>query len=419
MTADPVNGTALAAERPIRLRPADVLQSARDLVPLLRARATEAQTLRRMPDATIDDAERAGIFSLLVPPEMGGAGGDARDFVDLVRILAQGDLAAAWTLSFLTVHAWLMLRFPAEAQTELFRYGKAPLVTMSARPPGTAVAVDGGHILTGRWGYCSAVMHADWICVVGVVAEPGASTPGAVQGLADQASMFLVPKAEAEVLDTWQMAGMQATGSHDVRIDGTFVPAHRSIEIGSWHIRDNLAAAFYPGEIYTYDTRDLLSFLKPAMAVGAAEGLLADFRARVERRNAAFTTTRVADTVAGQMRYARALTALRTAEASLDRALALIQDANSSTAEPLTHEQRVFVKLDGMSTYRMAWECIDLIVRGSGSSVFKADDPTQRVMRDMEMLLSHMTIDEDRMFSKSGEILLGRATEDDPTVNFT
>ncbi|WP_155056738.1 acyl-CoA dehydrogenase family protein [Streptomyces blattellae] len=419
MTTTETSRPAMSAEESKDLRPEQILQAAQELVPRLRERAVEAEALRRLPDATIADAERARIFSLLIPRELGGAGGDVRDFANLLRILAQGDLSSAWTLGFLTVHAWLMVRFPAEARAELFADGTPPLVTMSARPPGKAVPVEGGYELSGRWGYCSAVMHADWVAVVGLVDGVDDHTANAVQGLDDKASMFLVPKSDVEVLDTWYMAGMQGTGSHDVQVNGAFVPSHRSIAIDAWHIRDNLAAAAYPGVLYSYDTRDVLSFLKPAMAIGAAQGLLSDFRERIERRNAAFTKTPMADTAPGQMRYARALAALRMAESSLETALSLIEQANESSTDELSHEVRVLLKLDNLNTYRMAWECIELILAGSGSSVFKSDDPTQRAVRDMQMLLSHLTIDEDRMFSKSGEILLGRATDADPTQNFT
>jgi 3-hydroxy-9,10-secoandrosta-1,3,5(10)-triene-9,17-dione monooxygenase len=411
--------TVLASGRSSDVRPEAILQAARQLAPRLRANAGEAEALRQLPDTTIEEAERGGIFRLLVPHALGGADGSARDFVDLIRILAAGDLASAWTLSFLTCHAWLMARFPAEARAELFADGRAPLVTMSARPPGRAVPVDGGYELTGRWGYCSAVMHADWVAVVGLVDGLEEEAVDAVQGLADQASMFVLPRSDVEVLDTWHMAGMQSTGSHDVTTTGAFVPAHRCISIDAWHVRDNLAAASYPGATSTYDTRDLLSFLKPSMAVGAAQGLLDDFRQRIERRNLAFTKTAVADTVPGQMRYARALAALRLAESSLERALSLIEEANAATTDELSHEQRALLKLDQLNTFRMVRECAELVMAGSGSSVFKTDDPMQRTVRDLQMLLSHLTIDEDRFVSKAGEILLGRATDADPTQNFT
>lgn len=419
MTTTEVHGPVSTLPATRELEPSDILRAAEALVQTLRSRADEAAALRRLPDSTIAEAQRAGVFSLLLPRELGGAEGSARDFVHLVRTLARGDLASAWTLGFLTVHGWLMLRFPAEARAEMFVDGRPALVALSARPPGTARRVEGGYELTGRWGYCSGVMHAPWVAVIGLLDGTDDEDPSAVQGLEENASLFLLPKADVELLDTWHMAGMQGTGSHDVEADRVFVPAHRRIGIGQWSGRQNLSAAAYPCELNAYDTRDLLSFLFPAMAVGAAQGVLTDFEERIQVRRAAFTNTAVADTAAGQLRYARAVSALRLAEAALDRALCEVEQINGSTTGNMTHEQRTMLKLDCLSTIRMAWESMHLVLNGSGSSVFKAADPTQRVVRDMQVLMSHLTIDEDRMLSKSGEILLGRATDADPTRNFT
>lgn len=50
----------------------DAVQRARELAPAIGARALEAERLRRMPDETIAELSRSGLFSLMAPRRYGG-----------------------------------------------------------------------------------------------------------------------------------------------------------------------------------------------------------------------------------------------------------------------------------------------------------------------------------------------------------
>lgn len=378
----------------------EVLENARRLVPHLRERMIETEELRRLPEATVREADEAGIYGLLLPRSLGGAGGGAREFVQLVRTLARGHLSAAWTISFLVEHNWMLARFPPEAQRDLFVNGRPAMMSGVISPPGKAVPADGGYILDGYWGYATAVMHANWVMVFAEVDAP-----------VRELLVFLVPKLQVTVDDTWFMSGMGGTGSNHIRVDHQFVPRHRTVDLELWACRQNPGSTLHPEAIYSYSMRDVLGFMYPAMAVGAAEVMLEEYRQRIERRRAPYTPHLIADTATGQLRYARAAMALRTAQATLEHTLERTVQANAETAEDLPFELRAKFKLAQMSVLRMAWESIDIGVRGSGTSIFKEDSSTQFYVRDMEMLLSHQTIDEDTMLTKAGELLLGRAAD--------
>ena len=53
---------------------ADALAAARSLGPALRERAAQCDTLREVPEDTIEDMQRSGLFQLMVPRRFGGAG---------------------------------------------------------------------------------------------------------------------------------------------------------------------------------------------------------------------------------------------------------------------------------------------------------------------------------------------------------
>lgn len=366
-------------------------------MPRLRERIRETEELRRLPAATLTEAVDGGITSLLLPRSLGGAGGGLRDFVELIRTLSRGHVSAAWTLSFFAEHNYMLARFPAQAQQVVFPDGRGTLMTGLIHLPRQAQRAEGGYRVTGRWGYATGISHAEWVAVLAVV---GGDPP--------RPMVFLVPRAEVEVADTWHMSGMQGTGSHDVTLNHHYVPEHLAIDFELWSSRQNPGSRIHPEPIYSYALADLLSFLFPAMAVGAAETVLEEFRATIERRHAPFSPQLVADTVGGQIRYARAVSALQAAEATMEHTIDMTLKANESGEAELSAELRGRITLNLLTIMRMAAESVDLSVRGAGSSVFKDGSLTPFFMRDLGIVRSHMALDEDTVLSKAGELLLGR-----------
>lgn len=80
------------------------------------------------------------------------------------------------------------------------------------RPQTTAVRVEGGYQITGRKTYSSLSPELDWILVTAGVAD------------SDEVGEFLLTKADIRIIETWNVMGMRATGSHDIAIDDVFVP---------------------------------------------------------------------------------------------------------------------------------------------------------------------------------------------------
>ena len=74
----------------------------------------------------------------------------------------------------------------------------------------TEPAGDGMVRLTGRYPFNSGSPHASWFC-------QGAFVTGA-SGAPEWRFLFL-PKSDVEILDTWRVAGLRGTASHDVLVD--------------------------------------------------------------------------------------------------------------------------------------------------------------------------------------------------------
>src|SRR3954464_10717221 len=202
----------------------ELLARAEALVPVLRERANHTEELRRLPDETIEDLHRAGLFRILQPKRVGGSELPFRSIVELVSVIGKGDGSTAWVLANLAAHHRMLGMLPKQAQDEV--WGQSPDNLIGSAlifPRGRARKVDGGYRITGRWPFSSGVDAAAWNLIGAIMQdeETGAAQP----------RIFLLPASDYTIIDTWQVIGLAGTGSKDVAVDDVFVPAYRSIAV--------------------------------------------------------------------------------------------------------------------------------------------------------------------------------------------
>ena len=215
-----------------------MIDEAKRLAPRFAARAEAYDRDGAFPVDDFADLRQAGLFGLMVPERLGGAGAGFARYADVAYELARGNGATALifnmhasvtgALSGVTDELADALGLPPEALEARDAYLKAAAngswyaVAMSERGAGSRLSqmstsydvVDGGYHIRGAKTFCSGAGHADAY----LVAARSAADPSKV-------SQFLVPAGPGlRVEQTWDALGMRATGSHDVDVDVT-VPA--------------------------------------------------------------------------------------------------------------------------------------------------------------------------------------------------
>src|SRR5215213_1039639 len=182
----------------------ELLARAEALVPVLRERANHIEELRRLPDETIDDLHRSGLFRILQPKRVGGSELPFRSIVELVSAIGRGDGSTAWVLANLAAHHWLLGMFPPQAQDEI--WGESPDNLIGSAlifPRGRAHKVPGGYKISGRWPFSSGVDPSSWN-MIGAIAqdeEAGTAMP----------RIFLLPASDYTIIDTWHVIGLIGT----------------------------------------------------------------------------------------------------------------------------------------------------------------------------------------------------------------
>ena len=251
-----------------------------------------AEELRTLPHDAVALLRSLGLFWLKTPAELGGTPLPPVEFCDVIEELAYVDTSTAWAAMIGAgcnglAGGWL----PEEGAHRVF--GNAsdavrPVIAGQLAPRGTGHPVKGGYLVSGRWAFSSGIVHADWI--IGAFKpdgdDPGTSGGGelpAEHGAADtgfgRMVVFVAPRDDADVIDTWHVAGLQGTGSLDFRLSDVFVPASMTYVRGGPAFRGG-ALSKQPGHLFVDNE-------VPPLAVGLARRALSDV-AELSGRTARF-----------------------------------------------------------------------------------------------------------------------------------
>ncbi len=372
-----------------------LVERVRALGPFIAERAEQAERERKPVDEVIAALERTGVFRAYVPRRFGGFELRPEALIDVGLAVGEACTSTAWVTTFYMEHNWMLAQFPEETQLDVF--GRQPWVLApgSISPTGTAKRRDGGFVLSGRWAWGTGVMHADWVLLNGVV-----------EGKALDIRLFLVPRDEIEVDDTWDCAGMSGTGSNDMIAADVFVPADRSESIPDMAIGRGSGALWHGSPCYRHPMVPLLSIAAAAPALGAARRAVALFRERLGTRTLYGTLGKQAERASSQIRLAHASVRVYGAETLL-RAVAKELAGWGERDEICPPEERARMRLQVAQVVETCRDVVRSVMEASGASAHLRPHPMQRIHRDVHTLSCHTVFDLDLGAENYGRLLLG------------
>ena len=198
---------------------------------------------------------QAGLFRMLAPASAGGLEAPPAELVESVEALARGDGAAGWLVAVCATAGLLTAYLPPDRAGELFA-DPAAIVGGVFAPRGRGVAAEGGGIeVTGRWPFASGCEHCAWL--LGGVMVEGEPAP----------RLAVAPREQVTIHDTWHVAGLRATGSHDIEMDHVLIAPGRSASV----FADAPTAG---GPLYAFPLFGLLAIAIAACGLGIARGAL-------------------------------------------------------------------------------------------------------------------------------------------------
>jgi indole-3-acetate monooxygenase len=365
-----------------------------------------AEELRTLPHDAVAILRTLGLFWLKTPAELGGTPLPPVEFCDVIEELAYVDTSTAWAAMIGAgcnglAGGWL----PEAGARRIFGAapdGVRPVVAGQLAPRGTAHPVTGGYLVSGRWGFSSGIVHADWL--IGAFGRAGeAVAQEGDDGAADtgfgRMVVFLVPKAQAEVIDNWHVAGLQGTGSLDFSVDGIFVPEELTYDLGTPAVRG--------GDLFRLGMPAFVSNEVPPLAIGLARRALDDFT-ELATHTARFPGgPTVSERPVFHKELGRAETRIRAARAVHREAMASAWESAVAGTAP-TEEQQLAVTTASIYAVETCADVVTDLFRYGGARALALSNPLQRHLRNVLAARQHVALSEEN-YEAAGRYLLQSA----------
>jgi len=371
-----------------------------ELAPLITEHAPVAERARQLTDEVVAALHAAGVFRMMVPPELGGGGLTLSDAFPVMQAAARCDGATGWNVCIgATSLAVAAARLPDDGSRRAV-LGDATTRTLIAGgispTDARAVRTARGFRFSGRVPFASGSAHATWMMMLAPVFD-GDGPVLTPEGTPDLVAGLFAP-SHAERLDTWHVSGLRATASSDYLVDDVFVPHERTFRLDRGPA-DGDPLAHLP----------LISRLGAGLAhvaIGIAShalDLLVDLAATKHPLGSAQPLRERADV---QIDCARARALIGSAAAYVTAAWSAATCTSASGTRSLVPGDLAGLRLAYVTAAEQAAAATDLVYRAAGSSAIFERGGIERCWRDVHAVTQHFAVST-RHLERIGRITLG------------
>ncbi len=382
------------------------------LRPALLERAAMTEELRRLPGETLVNLHEAGLFRLLQPATVGGAELPLQALVEVSAELARSCASTAWVLANLASHHWMLGMWPQEAQQAVWgAQGERAHELIGASlifPAGRAVPCAEGYRLNGCWGFASGINDCSWVMLGAIVAGENQVEE------AGEYRLFLLPRGEYAVRDTWQAAGLCGTGSNEVTAHDVVIPSHRSLPLtatrGGIGVLQSHAVSTPPATLYRMPLLPTFGYMIAGVVLGTAQGALDLFMIDNRDRLASYSGRMLLDYPTVHVRVAEAAASIDAARRIIMGNCAdIMASAESGGAPDLLEKMRL--RRDAAFAAQLCRRAVDVLFDACGGAALYLSHPAQRSLRDIRAACAHITLNWDAAASLYGRVAVGHGAD--------
>ncbi|SAK74618.1 acyl-CoA dehydrogenase [Caballeronia hypogeia] len=359
-----------------------------DVIAEIAQRREEFERLSHVPRDVIEKLKRAGIYRAATPKRFGGDARAPGEFLEMIERIATADGSAAWVASFGSANLYLAA-LPVDTQAAIYASGPDQVFAGGLFPVQNAAPEAGGYRVNGTWKFASGCKGADWLGV-GI----GTGKPGEAPGKPRTA---VFRPAQVEIVENWNVVGMQGTGSHDLRVTDQFVADDWTFVRGGTPTIDE--------PLYRYPTIAYAAQVLAVVNLGLARAALDVANNMAGGRKTTTGAPQLADRAYYRIELAKA-------EAQLRSARAFFFDTTDSVWQSIlagnevTPDQVSLLRLSATQIAREGAEVVNRAYRLGGTMAIYRNHPLQRLVRDAMVVTQHAFLGEGN-YDGAGAVFVG------------
>lgn len=379
---------------------AELLDRARALGPQFSATAAQTEADQRVPGKSMDLLRDAELFKLVKPAAFGGFEYGPAEAAQIAFEIGRADGSTGWCGSLAIYFHLTLAYFPYAVQDQVYSSGN-DLIAASYMPSRDCTVVDGGYEISGSWAYASNCDNAGWLMVAALV--PAAEQPPVLTWMLAPAHQFTIDHG------SWNVAGMQGTGSKSLRSNGKlFIPSALAIRVADIMSGNTPGAAIAGNTLahFRHPTFGPTCLVAPilGMAQGALDAYIDNARQRVRQVKLGMVNP-VSGNSLLQSRIGQASAAIDAAKALLLEALA--DGARKVRAgQPLDQRERIVIRRNQGFAADTAVRVVNDLFAHNGTAGAAKAAPLQRYWRDANAAALHVSLDWEAISAMYGQTAL-------------
>jgi alkylation response protein AidB-like acyl-CoA dehydrogenase len=262
-------------------------------------------------------------------------------------------------------------------------------------PSGRAVEVDGGYRVSGRWAFVSNCHHCTWLAPASIVFKGETMSAGPA---GPEMVMTWLRASDWRIIDTWDTAGLRATGSHDIEVADVFVPKHRTTPFPP-------PDPVLDGALFRFPAVGLWAAGMAASALGIAQAAIDELLRLAGTKTPFGMASTLSTRTTAQIAVSDAMATTRSARALLVEETGRVWEMVQA-GTPVTPERQGLLRIAATHATAASANAVDRMYTAAGGTAVYASSPLQRCLRDVHAITQHLFV-APPTYEMIGKILLG------------
>jgi alkylation response protein AidB-like acyl-CoA dehydrogenase len=383
-----------------RIEASTLLDEVARLRPIIEEHSPAGESDRQVPAASYEAMREAGLFRIWAPAAFGGLELHPVEGCRVFEAVSRIDSSTGWLLAissaFMCTAAWL----PEAGMEQVFAPRPDPIIAGGFFPPGTAVPVGGGYRLTARVSFASGCHQAQWFVVPSLIMDGDEPKIDPASGQPIAVAPF-IPRADVDVIDTWNTVGMRGTFSADVAVNDVFVPDDR---VGLIRPTLDLAGPMDTPLFRLTPWPGVHS--ETAVSLGIATSGIDRLVRLATEKTPSFAQTLLRDRQLAQHHVAKARALVDSSRLYLHNSMAKAFEAVSERRVPLDPGLKQSMQLSACLAAEQCATAVDLVHQAAGTTAIRIGAGFERHFRDAHVLTQHASKNVQR-YEDVGKMIYG------------